>query len=737
MRLKKIMLMLTVVVAAMALGGLSAHADDLSWALASAPQGITASEYFTTGGKPAASGYSNDASIITNPNTNTKSVVQVTKDATNQVGSIWSNDAYSFDLNKKQTASMWVYFSGYQSEATDGMALVLQNSSRSALTQMQSGQTSWYGETLGVWGSDVDNSDISKVTGTAIQNSWALEFDTRGNNQTLTTDNYTTLGVGFDALNSYPHIAWGYPASSSTYLQDSVEVPGLLGIKKTTHYAYQMQHRGTIMDGTTTMLANGKWHHITVSWDPTSSTLSYTWDDRVPIPRQTGSTTIPANAGQPQTGTTKSLTLDTSQFYQNSTQAYSQSSGKLIWGFTGSTGSDTENNLVIFDQMPGLVDATASATITDTTTGKTVGSGDAVTGNDHARIDYQATYNSGTANWTNLTANLTLPTNITYKKATVTYADSSLATKTYDLSGLTSQAASYALQSLDSDNDVAKISVTGTFDNPATTTATSVSAATSEFTGDEALVQATTNAFTIKHQTSDLVLSVDNSLPISTTTGSDVTVTGKVATADGDVPSSTVTIQPTLNADDLSNVTLQSDGTYSLTIPAAKLNEGKNTLILTASDDADDSAPAVTVPIVVGTLEFGTVSTDADFTTTALTGSSQNIATDGDWALNVKDTRGTGSKWALYARVSSPFVSSGTQLSGNLVYEDASGNEQTIGDSNTLIESHETTSSDSATTTDVAGSWSSSKGLLMHINGNNTAGTYSGEITWTLQDAPS
>ncbi|WP_125590253.1 L-type lectin family protein [Companilactobacillus jidongensis] len=149
---------------------------------------------------------------------------------TNEVTSVWSNtskDNY-IDTGKKQTLSVWLYF-GYSLEHSEGMAFVLQNDSRGPLAISKNGDEIAGGETIGVWGSDLTNKDTTQdVADSAIQNSWALEFDSNveGSKNYDDITNNTGNGPG-ESLDSYQlpsnrgindqHIAWAYPGLATTY----------------------------------------------------------------------------------------------------------------------------------------------------------------------------------------------------------------------------------------------------------------------------------------------------------------------------------------------------------------------------------------------------------------------------------------------------------------------------------------------------------------------------------------
>jgi hypothetical protein len=78
------------------------------------------------------------------------------------------------------------------------MAFVLQNDPNGTTASAKVSSSSIIGETLGVWGVDTNNKlqDGDEFAKTAIQNSWALEFDTYTN----TSTGYSDAGKGDSPL---------------------------------------------------------------------------------------------------------------------------------------------------------------------------------------------------------------------------------------------------------------------------------------------------------------------------------------------------------------------------------------------------------------------------------------------------------------------------------------------------------------------------------------------------------
>ncbi len=415
-------------------------------------------------------------------------------------------------------------------------------------------------------------------------------------------------------------------------------------------------------------------------------------------------------------------------------------------GFTGSTGMASENNLVAFEQIPNLANINASGTMTDTTTGKTITSKtlagqspDSIQGNDHVKVNYNVSYESGTSAWENIKSKIAVPQNITYKTAKITYTKKSGATETVTLdpsdlsqNGIDLQLDHNLNNESDSDYVSADITLTGVAKNPSTQT--TIAATTGSFTGTQAIASVDIPSFTIAPST--LNLQLDQS-KVTVSGDSDVQLTGKItATATLDSNDKLI-LHPSINGNDLATSKLSTTdkpGIFTVSVPVKQLSSGENTFEVYATDSTGNSSNTGTVTITLGSLSFGTVSDSAAFKDTTLDGSQQTAGTNGDWNLNVQDTRAVGSQWTLSAKISQPFKVNDQALKGSLMYKTANGTEAITAD-NTPIVTHTKTASDSSTT-NVAGSWNTDSGLLLDVGSSNTAGTYSGQLTWTLQDAP-
>ncbi|MBS0978098.1 lectin-like domain-containing protein [Levilactobacillus brevis] len=767
--------------------------SDAKNALATMPKGLPLSTYFAPGqdydSTGLQGGFTPEVRDSTNSSSSGTQAMQLTADSYNGGATVWSKDGFKFNLYKDQKASMWLYFGNKGSSAGDGMAFVLQNNS--------SGGTGTYsdkGQSLGVWGRDVSTNALGAKTTTniansAIPNSWALEFDTFSNSavpdasgiKAITGKGFTPASTGdinkvtaantdiadisngFDAngsgdLSKGPHIASNYPGQASSYSLNTLATvliggyPGVLGLggsagTQATYSWATLNHEGVLTYPNSVTnggkLADGKWHHLSIDYTAATSSkdgvMKYTYNDKNP------------DTGAQQTtglyyGDSSDNLMSQKVNITPSKLGASAANPTVWWGFTGSTGMASENNLVAFEQIPNLANINASGTMTDTTTGKTITSKteatqslDSIQGNDHVKVNYNVSYESGTSAWENIKSKIAVPQNITYKTAKITYTKKSGATETVTLdpsdlsqNGIDLQLDHNLNNESDSDYVSADITLTGVAKNPSAQT--TIAATTGSFTGTQAIASVDIPSFTIAPST--LNLQLDQS-KVTASGDSDVQLTGKITSTATLDSNDKLILHSSINGNDLATSKLSTTdkpGIFTVSVPVKQLSSGENTFEVYATDSTGDSSNTGTVTITLGSLSFGTVSDSAAFKDTTLDGSQQTAGTNGDWNLNVQDTRAVGSQWTLSAKISQPFKVNDQALKGSLMYKTANGTEAITAD-NTPIVTHTKTASDSSTT-NVAGSWNTDSGLLLDVGSSNTAGTYSGQLTWTLQDAP-
>ncbi|VDG33503.1 extracellular protein [Lactobacillus zymae] [Lactiplantibacillus mudanjiangensis] len=701
---------------ALLFSGTVAQATD-SAALSSMPNGVSAiSDVFTI---PTLTP-TNVAKIVQSTNTanpNAKAV-QVT-DAKSQVGAIWANTANKVDLSNNWTASMWMYF-GSSSTPADGMAFVMQNVGTSAITSGLSSKIA-PGQTLGVWGLDNNKATGSAdtVAGRAIQKSWALEFDEFVNDSVAVGAN-----SGYDHLsgNDGPHLASNYPGESSTY---AVHGNSSLG------YYTTMTHNGTIYS----TLSDGAWHHVSLKWvaptgSSTTGSMTYTFNDK----------NASSGLAQPATGS-KTVNVDISKLGLTATSA----DKSVYWGFTGSTGTQYTNNMVVFESVPGLVNADTDLTVTDNTQdGRTVTDNDNINGKDALTYKYKLTYNSGTSDWKSIATKLKQNSNVTFNKGGIDYSNGDTESLTSTELGDTTAIAHTLKDSLSLTNPTATLTLKGTAKDVATNT--SVASSLQSFSGTTNIGTVATPAFTIK-PARQLTLSMSSGNATSVDAGKSINLQGMLvaesSAANDTLKNGDVTMHVSLdNGNTIDSFTMNgtssdstSSGYFNFNLPATKLTTGDNKVTVYGVDDNGNQSNQVTFTIKLnGTLAFSDLSGTVSF------GSDNKIPTketllkaSSDWSVKVSDTRTSGSKWYVYA-TASKLTSSQHDFDGNLVYIDSSGNKQVLTNKSALIANG---ASDGTTTaTDIASGWSSSTGIFLDVQPSVYAGSYSGTVTWTLADTP-
>jgi len=461
--------------------------DDIT-AIQGAPEGLNIAKYFDIR-QPDISGKRDDFPYKTN-NAETVSGGKVLSLAhgsgQDAVGAAWSNfeNKNYINMNEYQKISAWLYFgSGIDSEDlnSEGMALVLHYDYRGPAS-MGSGF-----QGLGAYGFDatsvekrllyptkfrVDNP--TTVAESAIQNSIALEFDTKRNDvnsrsqtfdyppllNSYTIDNgvfqnstygntYYTLN-GFDTTDSrfkpstdiypansrygaagrYGHIALTYPSLSTTYFQTPIGYENAADSNwNSLTDAYTMVHSGAkeaqLIDAIDQDNKPMFWHHLTFEWIPSedgkTANIHYQFNDKYldgTINNNFGGSKYPR---QEQT-----FTVDPSIFRKNDGE-------KLFWGFTGSNNNneDAYSKLVVFESIPALLNTDLTPSIIDTDLNKTIfedSSDKTVAHGDNLIINYNIKYNdNGRVNWKNINSKIKLPDLVIYSPdingnvATITY----------------------------------------------------------------------------------------------------------------------------------------------------------------------------------------------------------------------------------------------------------------------------------------------------------------------------
>lgn len=696
---------------------------DYSDALATAPQGILINKtnpFLTvdTTGKSS-------TSIVNGKNSETPGT-QIARlhEGPYEFGAIWSTDSGYMDLKKVQKFSMWLYLGSQESPVSSGMAFVLQNDKAGlgALATSPAGKkTKLPSETLGVWAADNLAHQGSKVhlAETAIQNSWALEFDTRHNGM----DGAKAAGQGqsFDLNEAPVHIASNYPAQSSTYVQHATDKGFLGGLLSKTDYHYSMVHQGVLVDpNNPDFLATGKWHHLSLRWDPKTEQMTYAFDDRDPA------------TNNPLPGMRQTVHIDPKKIDPAWPHAKNDPA-KVRWGFTSATGATHDDNLVIFENIPGLIVVDTAGEIIDVERKQVLSPRDQVVSGDELQVAYHLNYKSGRQTWADIRAKLRLPDGINYERAEIIYGNGKK--QVLSLDEMTDRQLMVRLdQELSEVNDSAMINFFGKAMEVKETKM--VPAVGSSFTSTARVASIATTQFRINPH-ADVDLQVISPSSVSLEAGQDTTVLGKVVvTCNGDMDMNMHTkVKAVLNDQPLADLKVNADGLIRLPLKAKQLKPGNNVLFLRAVTSHGDASHRVKVNIkVAGELKFAMVSPKENFQSGTLSGTPQLIKRAGNWKLAIQDTRGKDKRWSLSAQAT-PLMVDGKPAAGRVVYVDG---DRRLSLTNTpttvLTRSCDETVNDGKY--EVTDDWKADTGVLLELNGGSKAGKYQTRITWSLQDAP-
>lgn len=539
------------------------EANDYKNGLDTAPRAITMDNLFQRG---TGAGVTTSSDMVnmdmwnqptTNPSNVVKTLVRITNDKA-QKAAVWSTESAdnrldnSFDIDKDGQASMWVYLGNRGNGAGDGMALVFQNDLKG--NAAISGNS---GETLGVWGDDLSDN----MLGAAIQNSWALEFDTYMNRG-------TNKGGAFDVgTTGVSHLASGYPADAGTY-----KGKGFL------NKAYFTQiHDGLIPYSES--LSNGLWHHLTIDYktiDAKKGSMTYTFNDKEAIsekPKKDDGKTraIPAVYE----GQTKSVQIDKTKF--------KSTSGKIRWGFTGSTGANSESNLVMFEQIPGLVDAKATQTVTNLTQGKDLpsdGTG-VVNAGDKLKFTTKGTFLGGKQDWKTPAAQAKYPDkNIEWTGIFLNGNDTFLTDPKDAVGGATISGG----ENLTAANPTGEITYFGTVKS--ITEDSKDTSPAGQIVGSNRIVDTNAVSYTVKGQPK-ILLTIDGLKDIDVNYGSDATVSGTVKSSLGGLLAKGAKVDVTVNNETTPiKADVGTDGKFSVTVPKDKYKAGENTVTVQVTDAA-------------------------------------------------------------------------------------------------------------------------------------------------------
>ncbi|WP_125764144.1 L-type lectin-domain containing protein [Companilactobacillus hulinensis] len=711
-----------------------ADAEDLQHALDTAPRGmdiLTESfiqgKFYKTNDKNKLSNLNASKVIHRNQNdlNDRTGILRVTH-GNNQLGSIWSNiDGNNyFDVTRHQTMSMWMYFGREKDPVNpnsvgDGMAFVLQNDPRGvdAISSFKGNPA--YGETLGVWGADFNNSTqlpTSEIAKTAIQKSFAIEFDTYLNKKSYPFQ-LNGEGVSFDIDKNSKHIAMNYPDSPLTY--EAWYTPA----SRDRKYYFKMMHKSA---KESMKMTDANWHHITMKWEPRYQSLYMSYDDKN------------LDGTRKPTFYEWNQQIDISHFDL-------KNSNKLRWGFTGSTGGQMENSLIVFESIPSFVSGDAHAAIRNNTKNKLITDEDFhVDADDDLSFIYNLNYQEGSKDWENILADINLPEEVEFTSGTIIYEDDTDDPEIISLSEVNGNNVQHILNKHLSDKSKHAIIELHARVKPVAN-ATMVPSSHARFESDNLIADTDTPKFYIDTEVLRMTMNPDGTLEYSSMSQLEdqIHVQVEVHYMGGQTiyPKNITLYSEIVGANQQSAKTLQGPpgdtAPFDLYIDKKNLKVGQNTIKVYAKNFRTKWTKTHTIIINIGgALEFGNIQQDVFFKPIHVDQPEQGrlIPRQNGWQVEVVDGRPSGVGWTLQAQADDMIDKAKNQkLNGNMIHRDEDGNIKPLGELTNIYSNVK--HCEEVETIDVAGKWSEDSGILLQLNDQCLAGNYNGLIHWNLVDS--
>lgn len=620
------------------------------------PSGIKLDDIFKT---PDGS----NSSVI---NQGSLDIVDVTPSMKNQSGAVWNTDNNMMDLTKNFESSMHLYFGDKGKNAADGMAFIM-HADPNGNNAFRTG----VGARIGVW-----DSTRKGDYGMAIDHSIAVEFDTHHND------------AFDDEVKKGNHIAWNYPGKKDTYFDS------LIGGREMVHKDVQYPENSYLSDD--------QWHNFNITWNATTSTLTYQFDslDKISIP------------------------IDVNNIF---------GTNQVYWGFTGSTGGDYANNRIVFDSVPGLVEGTVSEKIVNKSTGLPVNNTQVSSGTTLTHtIDTE--YLSGKQVWRQINVIKSLNNYVEYVPGSLRLVDMGGHDTSIPDSSWVGNNLNLQIGDLEStlSNYIKRL----IFD-------VKVKPVSSNTNVNESVISAGKNYISRSGDTSYTIIS--NQAPIVTLENAnqeinindvtDVDVKGNWLDTDSESASLYYQLNedtPILFEQDSLNDPKNTNHNYSTTILSSGLKVGTNSLKVWAVDKEGAQSNIETRTInVKGTLKFENIP-NFDFGTFSIPLKNEMIYPLTKERIKLSDTRGSGSTWALNVKLKKLF----TSLEGNRIddfYYVNQNNQQQSLQVDELVGVSNGVTQDSPIQ-EIP--WSPTQGLAVELLPSNYVGEYSSELEWVLEDTP-
>ncbi|MES9684590.1 L-type lectin-domain containing protein [Gottfriedia acidiceleris] len=723
--------------------------------------------------------------IFTTPSVSNSSViggniVQITPNTTYQKGGIWSTVNNKMDLTKDFSSTMYMYFGNQGSNAGDGMAFVMHNDPNG--TNALSPNT---GSGLGVYAGQANGA--SKTNG--IQKSFAIEFDTFINNSG--SDGYFDTNV-----TAGNHIAWSYPGKIETYIDYNIfldyrrtmkhnNVDGNVGVQfvqgglsndkwrkftikwdaSNSKLTYQLEGLNPVVVPINVQDVFGS---TSVYWGFTGSTGSRYELNRVTFDSVPG--LVDANVSETITRSDGSVVEDQSYVSKGEELTYTINakylSGKQDW--QNIRLKTLLNNYVTY--IPNTLEISNGSNnikLDDETWNDkslAVNIPNLNTNNHFATLKFKVKVNSvtedtlvseeSTFEGDNYIAHTELSQFIIKKnqapivKMNDTEPIHLRIGEDYEVKGTWSDE--------DSKTNSLYFVINGNLmnvesvDNGGSSTSQEWSYLVSAdnlklgentfqvYAKDEEGVISTQEELKIVVESPPTIYlnEANNEIPLDF--GDHFTLNGSWSDQDSEQVDLFYVIDneaPVKFASNVSNTSNKGEYVdFQYTVPSEQFSIGTHEIAVYSIDDSNHRSNQIKLTLnVSGDLRFETVSNNVSFETVKISNKTTISKRNDDWIINVKDSRGSDSRWRMTATLTEEFLNDeGQLLNDALIFIDDKGIEtiMKLGVPMSVFEI------ETKSQKNISVNWQSNQGLLLKINPSIHAGNYSGKIDWTLVDAP-
>ncbi|WP_086323092.1 lectin-like domain-containing protein [Enterococcus faecium] len=659
------------------------RAESVNDVILNAPDGTSLADAFNL----VPVGSNSHATIAKNKNGN--DVCILTDDSRNQRAALWSATNYQLDLNKDFDTKMKLYLGNKGIFAADGITFTLQNDPRGNSAFSSSTE----GGSLGVYSSQ-NAKNSTKAAQEALQNSFSIEFDTHKN-----------VGEG-DA----------YDADIHNYRPGSNHIAATLPGTSDTYYAYPpnviVQHNLLTepINFSSGSLSNGQWHDFEVHYDHITGQITYIFD-----------------------GQSRVCNLPRTVF----------SSDYVYWGFTGTTGDNSDVNAIVFSELPEAIDVETTTDVlknNESVINKNVNMGDTLT------YSLKATYLGGIQNWTDVVGEEFLNPYVEYIPHTLVVKYPETGTITKEEPQITAENHLIVPELTNDLGDVHEnkwTSVEITFDvkvkNIDSNQKIIKAEDYTEFIGDNYTVQPYESSYQILN---DEALRPQIKLSDSLANASvSVFPTDQSLTIDGewkDKDSNTVSLYYKLNGqekvlqDNVSNTAKDSWLPFSQEISLADLNIGDNQVEVYAKDTEGQLSNHESFKIILnqGNVSFKSIDPEIQFKNMVISGTTVYSSPQATVGVVVEDTTGIPKDWQLKVKQTTSFSDGTRDLPAQLTY--LNGEEKlSINDSSAVVLPVVQNNA-----TDYSLQQDANHQFQLAVSPGAYTGEYQSQLEWTIERVP-